>query len=205
MSNRPTLLLVDDEASVLTALRRELKNEGYRLLIAESGAAAVALLEEHEVDILISDIDMPEMNGLELLALVRERWPRVVRLVLTGGSSLESAIGAINEGEVHRYLTKPWSHELLLETVRSTVARLEALRGPSSAGGLSHAQETLRGELEALYPGILEVERSDDAYVIDDARLGNVLRGLDRPSRERFEAAALASIDDVTRVVVEEP
>ena len=196
----PTLLLVDDEPSVLEALRRTLRREGYRLLMAQSGAAALALLEEQPVDILISDIDMPEMNGLELLAQVRERWPEVVRLVLTGGVSLDSAIVAINEGEVHRYLTKPWSHELLLETVRSTVARLEALRGPARAEGLNRAQDTLRRELEAQHPGILEVVRSDGAYVVDDERLGNVLRAMDPVGRGRFEAASLASIDDVTRV-----
>ena len=200
MSGRTTLLLVDDEPSVLEALRRTLRREGYRLLIATSGAEALALLEEQPVDLLISDIDMPGMSGLELLAVVRVKWPEVVRLVLTGGVSLESAIGAINEGEVHRYLTKPWSHEVLLETVRSTVARLEALRSPARAEGVNRAQDTLRRELEALYPGILDVTRSGEAYLVDDERLGNVLRGLDAPSRGRFEAASLASIDDVTRV-----
>jgi response regulator RpfG family c-di-GMP phosphodiesterase len=122
--------------------------------------------------------------------------------VLTGGGSLESAITAINQGEVHRYLTKPWSNDQLREMMRGTMARLEALRGPARAQAMSRAQETLRRELDAQYPGILEVTRSEGVYVVDDDRLRTVLRALNEQGRARFKAAELAAMDDETRAAI---
>ncbi len=200
MSETRTILLVDDDPLVTEALRRALQRDGYRLLRAPGGDEAIALLEQETVDVIVSDIDMPYMNGLELLAQVRERWPAVVRIVLTGGTSLDTAIGAINQGEVHRYLTKPWSNDLLRETMRATVARLHELQEPARAEVRLRAQDLLRRELEVQYPGILEVAVSQGAYVIDDERLGNVLRAMSEASRACFQASSLASIDDVTRV-----
>lgn len=208
MSPEPrTVLLVDDEASVLEALRRTLKSEGYRILTAASGAEALAFLESQSVDILISDIEMPGMKGVELLTRVRDQWPDVIRIVLTGGGSLDSAIGAINKGEVQRYLTKPWSNEVLRETLRDMVTRLDELRAlVRSEEPQARAQETLKRELEAQYPGILEVvTHKESGYVIDDERVGTILRGMDEVSRTRFRSSSLPSIG-VTRVVaVEEP
>ncbi|MFZ5446792.1 MAG: response regulator [Myxococcota bacterium] len=197
----PSILVVDDEALVVEAIRRTLRKEGFRLLTAPSGAAALEVLARESVDILISDIDMPEMSGLELLRKVRVQWPAVVRIVLTGGFSLESAVTAINEGEVHRYLTKPWTNEVLVETMRATVARLDALRASVQVEALGRAQELLRRELAAAFPGILDVAREGDAYVLDDERLLGLLRELDEPTRARLAASALDAADDLTRVV----
>jgi DNA-binding NtrC family response regulator len=202
MSGQKSVLIVDDDPPVVEALRRTLHREGYRLFVAYDAAQALSVLENESVDVLVSDLEMPEMNGLELLARVRAQWPEVVRIVLTGGGSLESAISAINQGEVHRYLTKPWSNDQLREMMRATMARLEALRGPARAQVLSRAQETLRRELDAQYPGILEVVRSDEVYVVDDDRLRTVLRALDEPGRARFQSAELAAMDDETRAAL---
>jgi len=197
-----SILLVDDDPPVIEALRRTLHREGYRLFTASSGAQALGILETENIDVLLSDLEMPHMNGLELLARVRTQWPEVVRIVLTGGGSLESAITAINQGEVHRYLTKPWSNDQLREMMRGTMARLEALRGPARAQAMSRAQETLRRELDAQYPGILEVTRSEGVYVVDDDRLRTVLRALNEQGRARFKAAELAAMDDETRAAI---
>jgi len=197
-----SILLVDDDPPVIEALRRTLHREGYRLFTASSGVQALGILETESIDVLVSDLEMPRMNGLELLARVRTQWPEVVRIVLTGGGSLESAITAINQGEVHRYLTKPWSNDQLREMMRGTMARLEALRGPARAQAMSRAQETLRRELDAQYPGILEVKRSEGVYVVDDDRLRTVLRALDEQGRARFKSAELAAMDDETRAAM---
>jgi DNA-binding NtrC family response regulator len=197
-----SILLVDDDPPVIEALRRTLHREGYRLFTASSGAQALGILETENIDVLLSDLEMPHMNGLELLARVRTQWPEVVRIVLTGGGSLESAITAINQGEVHRYLTKPWSNDQLREMMRGTMARLEALRGPPRAQAMSRAQETLRRELDAQYPGILEVKRSEGVYVVDDDRLRTVLRAWDEQGRARFKSAELAGMDDETRAAM---
>jgi len=110
-----TVLFVDDEASILSALRRLFRPQGYRVLLAEGGAAALALLEQEPVDLVLSDMRMPGMDGAQLLQTVRERWPDVARLLLTGYADIGSTIAAINQGEIQRYVAKPWDdHELLL-------------------------------------------------------------------------------------------
>ncbi len=202
MNDRRTILVVDDEPGILEALRRTLKVDGYRVLTASGGKEALAILEHEPVHILISDIEMPEMKGLELLARVREQWPEVVRIVLTGRGSFDSAIDAINEGEVHRFLTKPWSNDVLLQTLRATVVRLPELRAPAQLDPKERAQETLRRELEGQYPGILEVPEHASAYVVDDERLSKVLRAMDDVSRARFRATSLSSTGVVTRIVL---
>lgn len=110
-----TVLFVDDEASILSALRRLFRPTGYRVLMAESGADALALLAREPVDLVLSDMRMPGMDGAQLLAAVRERHPDVARLLLTGYADIGSTIAAINQGEIQRYIAKPWDdHDLLL-------------------------------------------------------------------------------------------
>jgi response regulator RpfG family c-di-GMP phosphodiesterase len=100
-----TILCVDDEPNILAALRRLFRKENYRVLCAGGAAAGVALLEQEQVDIVISDMQMPEINGTEFLECVRRRWPDTLRLLLTGHADVESTIGAINRGEIYRYIT----------------------------------------------------------------------------------------------------
>lgn len=110
MSETPapaTLLFVDDEPSILSALRRLFRPHGYRILIAESGAAGLAILEQEAVDLIISDMRMPEMDGATFLKQARSRWPGTVRILLTGYADVTSTVAAINEGEIYRYIAKP--------------------------------------------------------------------------------------------------
>lgn len=115
-----TLLLVDDEPGILSALRRLFRPHGYRILIAESGAAALALLENEgeNVNLVISDMRMPEMDGATFLKQVRERWPQIKRILLTGYADISSTVAAINEGEIYRYIAKPWNDDEMLSLVR---------------------------------------------------------------------------------------
>lgn len=132
----PTVLCVDDEANILSALRRLFRGKRYRVLTAESGAAALALLQHETVDVVISDMRMPDMDGARLLERVRQHWPDTARLLLTGYSDVPSILAAINCGEIYRYITKPWDDNDLLLVVRHAIerrlleqdkARLEAL------------------------------------------------------------------------------
>ena len=107
--SRFKILCVDDEPNILSALRRMFMLAGFVVEEATSGAQALQKLEQNEFHLVLSDMQMPEMNGAELLAQVRQRWPKVMRLMLTGTSDLKTAISAINEGEIYRYLTKPWN------------------------------------------------------------------------------------------------
>lgn len=120
---RETILLVDDEAHVVDALARTVRNGGYRILEARSGREALDVLAREPVDLVISDIAMPEMSGLDLLRTIRRTHPRIVRIVLTGFASLDSALDAINEGQVDRYLTKPWDKDEMRAAIRESLDR----------------------------------------------------------------------------------
>jgi len=113
-----TLLCVDDEPHILSALQRLLRSTGHKVLTADSGAAALALMEREPVDLVISDMRMPVMSGADLMHQIHDRWPHVTRLLLTGHSDVSATIAAINEGQVHRYLTKPWNDGELLLTLK---------------------------------------------------------------------------------------
>lgn len=119
----PTLLFVDDEPSILSALRRLFRPHGYRIFVAESGAAGLAILEQEAIDLVISDMRMPEMDGASFLKQVRARWPKVMRILLTGYADINSTVSAINEGEIYRYIAKPWDDNEILSTVREATER----------------------------------------------------------------------------------
>lgn len=122
------ILCVDDEPNILSALRRMFMLSGFDIEEASSGAEAIKKLEEKEFHLVLSDMQMPGMNGAELLAQVRERWPKVMRLMLTGTADLKAAISAINEGEIYRYLTKPWDDEEVVSTIKSALERFALIR-----------------------------------------------------------------------------
>ena len=105
---RGTVLCVDDEPSILSALRRLFRARGLQVKVAESGQAGLALLESEAFDLVISDMRMPEMDGVVFLEQVRQRWPDTMRLLLTGYADISSIMGAINRGEIYRYVAKPW-------------------------------------------------------------------------------------------------
>ncbi|MCE4554003.1 HD domain-containing phosphohydrolase [Roseateles cellulosilyticus] len=118
-----TLLFVDDEPSILSALRRLFRPLGHRVLMAESGSAALEILAQEDVDLVLSDMRMPGMDGAQLLAAVRERHPEIARLLLTGYADIGSTIAAINLGEIQRYIPKPWDDQELLLAVREGLER----------------------------------------------------------------------------------
>ncbi len=118
-----TVLFIDDEANILSSLKRLFRTEGYRILTAESGAAGLALLEQETADVVVSDMRMPGMSGAEVLEQVRLKWPETVRILLTGYADISSTIAAINRGEIYRYISKPWDDNQILLTVRDALER----------------------------------------------------------------------------------
>jgi response regulator RpfG family c-di-GMP phosphodiesterase len=118
-SHHNSVLCVDDEANILAALKRLLRPEGYRVLTATSAKEGFELLEaEPSIGVVISDMRMPVMNGAEFLEGVRKRWPQAARLLLTGHSDMEATIGAINRGEIQRYISKPWDDYDIVAALR---------------------------------------------------------------------------------------
>lgn len=123
--HRPTLLLLDDEQDILNALHRVLRRSGYRILATTDPDEAFALLACNPVQVLIVDQRMPRMSGVEFLQRARKLYPDVVRMVLSGHADIDSVTGAINHGEVFRYITKPWDPEELRHQVRMAFARFD--------------------------------------------------------------------------------
>lgn len=116
-----TLLFVDDEANILSSLRRLFRPHGYRILTADGGEAALAVLETESVDLVVSDMRMPGMSGAALLATIRQRWPDVTRILLTGYADMQSMIEAINVAGISRYIAKPWEDQDILRIVEDAL------------------------------------------------------------------------------------
>lgn len=119
---RTTLLLVDDEENILRSLRRLLRDEPYEILTANGAEQALQLLGQTSVDLVISDARMPGMDGATLLTAVQQRWPDCIRILLTGQADLSTTIKAINQGQIYRYISKPWDDEELRLTIRQALA-----------------------------------------------------------------------------------
>ncbi|MCX7646103.1 MAG: sigma-54 dependent transcriptional regulator [Rhodobacteraceae bacterium] len=124
-ASRPTVLLVDDEPHSLAAMRMALEDE-FDCITAGDADEAVRRMEEDWVQVVISDQRMPGRTGVELLTELRERWPEVVRIMITGYTDPAAMAGAINDAGIHQFLTKPWHPEQLLMATRNG-ARLFAL------------------------------------------------------------------------------
>ncbi len=111
--NEKIILCVDDETDVLNALRRELRKVADEVLTASSGKEGIEILANREVAVVISDMRMPEMDGAQFLHGVLELQPETFRILLTGYADIDATIAAVNEGEIHRFLQKPWQTQAL--------------------------------------------------------------------------------------------
>lgn len=111
------VLFVDDEPNILSSLKRFLAEEPYVIFTAGSAKEALAILEHNEIHVIVADIKMPVMSGVELLEIVRERFPYVIRLVLSGSIDINNVLDAINKGVILRFITKPWGSEDELKIV----------------------------------------------------------------------------------------
>jgi DNA-binding NtrC family response regulator len=173
------ILAVDDDPDILTALRRALTPLGVQLILTEDPTEVLDILAEQPISLLISDIDMPQMTGLELMTQVRQAHPNVVRMLLTGRTSFDSAMSAINQGEVHRYLNKPFEPSELRKLVREALARSADLARTSRAGLQAARQRQLLEQLEAEHPGMTKLVRdSEGAYLVSASRASKAERAL---------------------------
>jgi diguanylate cyclase (GGDEF)-like protein len=145
-----TLLIVDDEPNVALALNRALRREGYRILIANGADEGFELLARNRVGVIISDQRMPVMNGTEFLRRVKDLYPHTVRMVLSGYTDLQSVTDAINQGDIYKFLTKPWEDKDLRDTLRDAFARQElAAENARLSAEISAANQLLEAALAA--------------------------------------------------------
>lgn len=108
-----TVLCVDDEENILHSLKRLLRKESYRVLTASGGADGLKILKENDVHMVVSDQRMPEMSGTEFLAKVKEKYPDIIRIVLTGYTEVDSITASINKGHIYKFILKPWNDQNL--------------------------------------------------------------------------------------------
>ncbi len=117
------VLIVDDEPTITNLLKDVFSSEPYGILSADSAEEALTLLDREDVDVVISDEKMPGMSGTEFLTVVRQKYPDTIRMILSGNASFESAIQAINEGEIYRFFTKPCNVFDLAITIREALKK----------------------------------------------------------------------------------
>ncbi len=162
------ILVVDDEDGVRNAIRRSLRKEGYDLHFASEPNEGLALLKERPMDLVISDHLMPNMTGLEFLKIVRDRLPDSVRIILTGHADMQTAMDAINHGEIYRFLTKPWDDTELKVTLHLAFEQLELTRENRRLLAAVRRQHDLIKTLEREYPGIGKLVRDSDGAILID-------------------------------------
>src|SRR4029077_10493266 len=145
----PVVLLVDDDAKLLQALRETAGSRSYQIITTTSPSAALQVLRTHPVAVIVVDEVMPEMSGLQLLAVVVKQYPTIGRVVLTGHATVELATRAINEARVHSFLQKPCKASVLRNAIKellktrppgkpdqSTATTSEEVRDRDAATGL---------------------------------------------------------------------
>jgi len=123
-----TVLCVDDEQNILNSLKRLLRQERYRLLTATSGAEGLTFLDENEVHLVISDQRMPEMSGTDFLAKVKETYPDVIRIVLTGYTDVDSITESINKGNIYKFILKPWNDSNLKLEIKQGLEQYDLMQ-----------------------------------------------------------------------------
>ncbi|MCQ8105204.1 response regulator [Methylomonas sp. SURF-2] len=116
-----TLLFVDDEPNILKSLKRLFRGPEFTILTAENGEEGLKVLSESAVDLIISDMRMPQMDGAEFLSRAAESWPDTVRILLTGYADMESTIAAVNKGKIYSYCSKPWEDNELKILVKNAL------------------------------------------------------------------------------------
>ncbi|MFK7895219.1 MAG: response regulator [Myxococcota bacterium] len=188
------ILCVDDEQNVLDGLRRNLRRD-FDVTIALGGAEGLKVLESEDFEVVVSDYQMPEMSGAEFLGQVRERWPHVTRILLTGNADLDAAIKTVNEGHVYRFLLKPCPKEVLIPALKSACELNRLVRAEQVL-----LQDTLHGAVRLLMDALSLV--SPDAFGHCGqvaSRAGEIASdlGVDEPWKVEM-AALLAQVTLVT-------
>lgn len=163
----PTVLCVDDDRDLLAATIRLLRNQGYTLLQTSDPTEALDWIGTKDVAVVVSDFEMPKLTGVELLAAARRVRPETVRVLMTGRQTLDTAVAGINQGEIFRYIQKPFEPMILRQIVRDAVERHAELSATAADRKQAQRRDRIAAELEAEYPRITHVARqSDGAYLV---------------------------------------
>lgn len=162
MQTKPKVLLVDDEERILRSLGLLLRMQ-YQVFATSDGHEALAILKREKIHVLISDQRMPIMTGSELLRHAREIAPDTVRILLTGYADADAALEAVNEGEIFRYINKPWGPKELRDTIAQAAEIALQVEGeaalPKAETGVALAAAAENGRLACLV-----LDRDESTY-----------------------------------------
>jgi len=189
------ILFVDDEANVLKALRRLFHNEPYTAYFASSGAEGLEILRQNAVDLIISDMRMPEMSGAEFLAQVFMQWPETIRILLTGYADFQSTIDAVNKGRIYNYCNKPWNDEELKLLVRNALEQKHLREERDRLSGIVLQQNTALKELN---------EHLEEKVEQRTEQLKNTMQHLDR-ANNNLKKQYIDSIKAFSRIIEMRP
>lgn len=155
-----SILFVDDEVHIINGLKRLFHDSDYHIYIAESGEEALKILSNNKIDLIITDIRMPEMDGYELLAIIKKQYPKVFRVILSGYTEDEIALKAIQKNLAKLYVYKPWENQYLLDMVD----RIFKFRSNVSSPELINIINNLEGlpTLPRLYENLCQAINRDD-------------------------------------------
>ena len=171
-----TILCVDDDPAVLGVLARILRRDGLEIRTTESPTDALAWIANEEIAVLVSDYDMPEMTGAQLAGQAKRLRPETVRVLLTGQKDLHTAVDGINQGEVFRFVAKPFDHGELKQVVAAALERHYELSELAGYRASRERSRELRGAVEQEYPGITAVKHDQGRYAVaDPAKLAKTM------------------------------
>lgn len=125
--SRETILIVDDEPFIISALKRLLTDNDFQVLAVSNADEGLAIIQKHDVHVVISDYCMPGRNGVEFLSLVKILSPATERILMTAHATVDTAIAAINRGEIFRFIVKPWDNDGLLGAIEDSLMRYRLL------------------------------------------------------------------------------
>lgn len=152
---QPGILIIDDDVLILKALELTLVREGYRILSATNGQQAIEIMDHEPIALIICDLRMPGMNGIEVLTTAKQIQADAIKIILTGHSDLDSVLQAVNIGQASQILLKPWEDVLLHQTVAASMEKYRLLKENKELHALTLVQhkdliethEVLRQEL----------------------------------------------------------
>lgn len=136
-----SLLFVDDEAGVLQALKRVFLEENYEIHTAVNVEEALEIMRQETIQLVISDYKMPGTTGAQLLKNIKQQWPETIRIMLTGHADIQTIMGAVNEGAVYKFITKPWNDEDLRLTVSLALQQYALIRENKKLKEITKKQE----------------------------------------------------------------
>ncbi len=119
------VLFIDDEENILKTIRRQLQLHGYQIYTAINAEQAYSILENEDIHVVISDQRMPSISGVDLLAQIKNSYPKTVRMILSGYSDFDVLQEAINNNEIYRFIPKPWEEEYLIESLQKAFTLYE--------------------------------------------------------------------------------